>query len=230
MDYFEFDGVRYVLESEQPATIATHKVLTDAERRRYNRFSYPMVFWFSEDQMPITKEWQLFLVAINYEMDIRKVSQLLDNGRAFCNGTGFNDSDTERQNHILREGLDARELPKFSKVFTCGGAVVEVKNGIVTSFDGNMPPPLKDGLAYPLSRLDAMDPDSYRFTPENEPHLFYSAVTVNDDFTPRPFVNGAFYPWYQSGLVPVSWMPLVGLQSLREPLSVAENAVRLVRI
>lgn len=224
-------STRYV--SETAATPqATHRVLTDGERGRLNRIGLPMAYWFAERGMYVTKEWQLFLRAINPGMTLEKVSALLNDGKMCSNdGDGFGVG-REKQNHILQEGLDpANPLPRFTKVFTCGGSVVRVIDGMIQLFDGNMPPPLADGLTYPLSREQALDPMSYRYLPENAPHLFYAAVNTGRDGVPTPFPNGAVYSWYRDGRTPVTFLPHVAPGgSLAVPTSTVENAARLVRI
>lgn len=203
-------------------------VLTDAERNRRNRFSYPMVYWWKEESMPISKEWQLYLCAMNYGMELRYVSALLGNSKAFCNGTGFGDDD-ERQNWILQTNLDSRILPAFSKCFTCGGATVEIVDGVVTMMDGSRNPELRSDLFYPLTRQQALDPASYKYLPETHPHLFFACVNVNDDFTPTPFPNGALYSWY--GTTPVSFLPHVAKSRMDYPVpSTALNAAVCSRL
>lgn len=215
-----------------PPSGKLYAVQTDAQLNRRDRFPYPMVYHFAERKCDIPKEWQLYLCASNYGMDLRYVSALLNNGKMTCNnGDGF--GDVAHCNWILERDMTAPP-PRWSKVFTCGGAVVQVVDGKVTVFDGSLPPPLREGLFYPLTRAEALDPASYKYLPQSHPHLFYAAVTVYDDFTPYPFPNGALYSWYREGRTPVSWLPHVA--DLRQgdvlypPRQFADNSARLARL
>lgn len=207
-------------------------VKTDAELRRYDRFSMPMVFFFRETKCDIPKEWQLFICAINYGMLLQYIAALLNNGRMTCNGgDGF--GSVAHCNWILGRDLLAPP-PRWSKVFTCGGATVEVIDGVVTMFDGSVPPPLRDGLSYPLTRAQAMDPASYKYIPQRNPELFYATVDVNDDFTPIQWREGALYPWYKDGRTPVSFLPHVADKRFGEvrypPDQFSGNSAILARI
>jgi hypothetical protein len=226
------NGTRYVQETASPPPPSGNlcRVQTDAELNRRDRFPWPMVFHFAERKCDISKEWQLYLCAINYTMELRYVSALLNDGRMTNNnGDGF--GDVAHCNWIMQRDLDAPP-PRWSKVFTCGGATVEVSNGIVTLMDGSVPPQLRDGVFYPLARMQALNPNSYKYLPQTHPHLFYAAVMVNDDFTPRPFPNGATYSWYQNGQTPVSFLPHVADLRLGSviypPVKFSGNSARLV--
>lgn len=208
------------------------RVQTDAELNRHDRFPFPMVFHFAERKCDILKEWQLYLCAMNPGMEPRDVSALLNNGRMTNNnGDGF--GDVAHCNWILERDTNALP-PRWSKVFTCGGAVVNVLGDVIALMNGSAPPTLREGLSHPLTREQALDPNSYKYLPQTHPHLFYAAVTVYDDYTPFPFPNGALYPWYREGRTPVSFLPHVtdlrnGLVTY-PPAQVSGNSARLVRV
>lgn len=196
-----------------------YRVLTDAELGRTGRYGLPMVYYFEETATPINQRWQEYLIYSNPGMQLQYISKLLDNGLAFCNKTGLNDLDTPRRDYILGKDLNAvdaegkPEYPKFSKVFTCGGEIVEMINGVVTLMDGNKDP-------------------NFNITPRTHPHLFFAAKTTGDDGYPHPFPNGALYDWYEGGKVPVSFLPHVrsGGSFLFNPTQIQANTARLVKI
>lgn len=230
------DGSYSVVDIPRPPSSSSlYRVQIDAELGRTDRArsGNPMMFFLREGSCLITREWQWYLMAINPGMTTHNIAMLLDNTKAFCNGTGFYGT-TDRQNWIENENITAQALPAWSKVYVCGGAVVEIIGGVVTTMDGSAPPLLADGYSYPMSQVQARNIRCYRYSPQSHPHLFFAAVNTHDDGTPVPFPHGATYPWYRGGQMPVSFIPLVA--DLRDgpviypPGEWKDNSARLVRV
>lgn len=208
-----------------------YRVLTDIELTppRLNRNRMPMVWIFLSLPVTLTKYWQWYLCAINYGMLRKHIAALLDYKKAFANGTGLGDPGDPRQNWITNENLKAPKLPQFDKVRTCGDAVVEMVEGVVTMLDGTKPPPLKPGYAQPRT-INEASPEIYLYTPQNTPELFFACVNSVDG-EPRPFPNGATYSWYKNGLTPVTFLPHVSpLQVTYPPVKITDNTPTLVKI
>jgi hypothetical protein len=216
---------------QPPLSANLYRVLTDYELGRTNRPRLPMVFHFRETVLPISREWQWYLIAINPGMALNAVAHLLMDGVAFCNNTGLNMPGDPRQNWITNEDLTSSRLPAWSKCFTCGDNLVQIIDGIITAFDGSKPPPLKPGYTWPMSREQALNPEIYRYMPQSYPHMFFAAHTTGTDFHAHPFPNGALYPWYMDGKTPVSFLPHVAAGVLYwPPDKVVDNTARLVKL
>src|SRR5512147_1529550 len=69
--------------------IFTHRVKTDFETGRFDRPYLPMVYVFDENKTTVTKEWQMYLVAINYGMRANNIAHILNDDVAFCNNSGL---------------------------------------------------------------------------------------------------------------------------------------------
>jgi len=155
--------------------------------------------------MEITREWQWYIRAMNPGMAPEQASALLGDQKAFTNNNGFGNPDEPRANWILGENLTA-PLPKFPKVFTCGFAChtgrEEGDELVVTTFNGNNPPP-----------------DINLINPGSHPWLFFHATVVKVSSTTEaryPFPNGQ--PTWGVN-VPAVWMPLVSRFEVRYPLA-----------
>lgn len=194
-----------VIKIQKAGNNNLYRVLTDKEVGRTDRPRMPMVWTLDELSMPITKEWQIFLCAINPGVLPRHMSANLGYDKAFTNFNGFGDPEDPRRNHILNEDL-SYPLPRFDKVRTCGNAFIEMIGGKLTMLDGNKPPELKPGIVQPQSIYEARM-DMYKYTPKTHPHLFFKAVGTGYDGLPNPFPNGAVYDW--SGTEPVTFFPHV---------------------
>ena len=211
--------------------LATHRVLSDAEawNGAYLRLFYPApaVWYLRDEQLPITEQWQYYLAAINYGMQLQYVSALMDDTKAFCNGLGLGGS-IPRRDYIMRENMTAAELPKFSKSYVCTGAQVRLVNGVVDAMDITQPPKVKTGRSLP-THISQVTPDIYEYLPQTHPHLFYAAVITSDKGNLTPFPNGAVYSWY--GSQAVTFMPIVTAGGLSYPPgSFARNSARLEEI
>jgi len=188
----------------------------------------PQVYTLKESPVEMTKEWQMFLVAINYGMELRHISAILHTKRAFANGAGVNDVAHPRKNWIRREDLDSPELPRLDKVRTCAFSVLTgVTRGdflVVHTLNGDNPPHLKPGRRHP-ARAEEADLDDYVYTPFTHPWLFYVANNVRPNGSTVPFSDdGGVYDWIGDGR-PVTFLPNVARGEVLYPL---ERLVRLV--
>jgi hypothetical protein len=92
---------------------------------------------------------------------------------------------------------------------------------IVTTLDGNQPPPLKPGKSYP-QKLSEINPDDYLYTPRTHRWLFFAANTVvsspGGGSKVWPFPRGATYPWIGDGWK-YTFFPHASREVVRYPLS-----------
>lgn len=183
-------------------------------------------------KMTLNRQWQYYLIAINYNMTLENVFLILDDELAFCNGTGFRGEDKLR-NYILGRDLNAIDTngnpayPKFDKDRTCSRSIL---TGVVVGdrlklhlLNGNALPPLKPGKFYPQTVSD-INPDDYLYHPKNPEHrhLFFAANMVASKpgglSSVSPFPRGAIYNWTGDGL-PYTWLPHVSRHTIYYPLS-----------
>lgn len=158
----------------------------------------PQVFTLYDHSMVITRQWQYYIRAINYGMDVRRVAMIFEYQRAFANGTGFGDASDPRRNYFTNEDLDGEEL-QVDKIRTCARSVLtglESRDDLlVTMIDGNMPPKLKPGRIPPTD-ISRVDPDAYVEMPRTHPWLFYVANNIQADGDTVPFSDdGGVYEW-----------------------------------
>jgi hypothetical protein len=164
----------------------------------------PAVFVLNEPhtKVEITRDWQFYLVAMNYDMTLENVSLLLHYHLAFCNNTGFGKEGEPRRDYILNKNLTARELPRFDKDRTCSrntltGTVVGDKLRLKL-FDGNKPPPMKPGRPLPRNLADVRFED-YLYNPRDNREMFIVANRVTTkpggQSSVAPFPRGGYYPW-----------------------------------
>jgi len=105
---------------------AMGRVYVHLEDRQLDLFEYsirscapcPAVIPLLERSMPLDKQWQFYLLAINPGMTPGQVAAKLDYRLAFTNGTGFGDRSDPRANWMTGENIGAA-LPQFDKVRTC---------------------------------------------------------------------------------------------------------------
>lgn len=72
----------------------------------------------------MTQQWQYYIRAINYNMSVSDCQFLLEDQRAFANGTGFKSRDTSgRADYFYNRDL-GKELPRLDKVRTCSRSVL----------------------------------------------------------------------------------------------------------
>lgn len=188
----------------------------------------PAVWTLNEPntKVKMTKSWQFYLRAMNYNMPLQHVAALLDFTKAFANGTGFGDSTDPRANWILGENLTA-PLPQLDKDRDCSrNLVTGAKLGdrlTIRTLDGNNPPPLKPGRTHPQT-MDQVDIDDYLYNPKDHPWLFVVANIVNTRGEVVPFPNGALYSWTNDN-TPYTFFPLVSNEIIIDTLN---NYIELV--
>ena len=182
----------------------------------------PAVFTLLEPNLkvPLTRDWQYYIRAINPGMSPARVAAIFGYFRAFCNGTGLGDPDDPRANFLQNEDLLA-PFPQFDKDRTCSRSVmtgtVDGSFLLAQTFDGNIRPPLKPGRTYPAKLAD-VDLDDYLYAPRTHPWLFFSANIVGERGQVVPFPNGAVYAWTGDG-APRTFLPHVSRHQVRYPLS-----------
>jgi hypothetical protein len=188
---------------------------------RGDKPNYPAIVNLLAQPVKLTREWQFFIRGCNYAMLVQKVSALLNSWKAFTNGTGFDDPTDPRRNYLLRDALNADELPKFDKVRTCIRATHtgEVQGDYLwlETFDGNAPPPLKPGKRHP-ARVEDVNIDDYLYNPQDHRWMFFAANNIDDQGKVFPFDNGGFYDWFEDGDRQVTWLPLVSCFPVRLPM------------
>jgi hypothetical protein len=216
--------------SGDPTTIATHRVKTDYENGRSDRPELPMVFVWDERKVILTKEWQMYYVAINFNMVVNNISRSWDDNVAFTNNTGFNGT-THARNYIMMQDLN-NDLPKYDKTRTCGDALHNMKVVPMTAhiaevmgytnianapaevysilcMNGTSNPLLKPGFTHPQSTEEAYGAfDRYLYNPRDNPMLFFASTVTGNDFHSHawPMKAGTgMYPWYKNGTTPVLW-------------------------
>lgn len=190
----------------------------------------PEVFVLYDYSIPLTQQWQYFCRAANMGMTPAKVAALFGDRKAFCNRMGLGEPSDPRADWLNEENT-GREDPKLSKAYTCGGSLLagepEGNYLWVRHFDGNQPPPLKPGKAYPL-RVEDIDPDDYVYHPSNAPWMFLVAVNVTDKGSPFPFNNGGLYSWTPEPSRPFTFLPHVSRRQVLYPLAKLERVTEWV--
>lgn len=186
----------------------------------------PAVFVLKEPALKVnlTKDWQYYLIAINYNMTLDNVSDLLHYHLAFANNTGFGKDGSPRRNYILERDLNSDELPKFDKDRTCSRSVLtgtEVGGYLkLTLFNGNLPPPMKLGKPRP-QRIQDINIDDYLYNPREHRWMFCVANRVTTKpggiTSVAPFPRGAIYNWTGDNL-PYTFVPHVSTQTIYYPL------------
>lgn len=199
-----------------PLTL-THRIMTDAEIGRTNRYNMPMVWVFNDVHVVLTKEWQMYLVAINHGMPRpNNISHIIGDGVAYCNRTGTGGK-AHRRDYITMQNLDQRD-PETDKTRSSGDAKLHLSNGAVAMLDGTKPPPLKAGFAHPQNTAEAYNSiDRYVYTPQYYPEYFCANYTTGNDGNCHPWPNGALYPWWKNGTEPVSFFFHVAKSTVTYP-------------
>ena len=67
----------------------------------------------------MSKQWQYYLIAINYHMTLENIYLLLDDRLAFANGTGFRTLDSPTKKDYIFDRINFTDLPRLDKVRTC---------------------------------------------------------------------------------------------------------------
>jgi N-acetylmuramoyl-L-alanine amidase len=205
-----------------------HELGVDAPERTFGELkAVPEVYTLEDRGMTLTKQWQFFIYAINYNMDIRKISAIFGTRRAFTNKKGFpsKPNDPPRADWILGENLGAPN-PEFDKTRTCARSVMTgtvVGNKLrVKMLDGNQPPPLKAGRAYPQAIKD-VDPNDYLYLPWTHRYYFFAANTVDVRGETSPFPKGGNYKELIGDDKMYTWLPHVSKFPILYPLSKLEK-------
>lgn len=186
----------------------------------------PAVFVLLEPNLKteMTKDWQYYLIAINYGMDLGDISAILDYRLAFANGTGLTNPNTPRRDYILEKNLNARENPRLDKDRTCSRSILtgtEVGDYLkLTTMDGNNPPPMKPGKSRPQTIAEIRFED-YLYNPRDNREMFLVANTVSvkaqGNTSVAPFPRGARYSWTNDNM-PYTFVPHVSRQIIYYPL------------
>jgi hypothetical protein len=219
-------GVTPVLPSVQLWQHKDDQELGDAAPHRPHPRGDPAVFPLEKSEaarVDLTKQWQFFIRAINYNMPPGKVSAIFGDLRAFCNHTGLGDAGGPRADFLNGENLSSPP-PQLDKVRTCAlsvmTGVVEGNELIVEMMNGSQLPPLKPGRVHP-ERVEDIDIDAYEFTPRTHRHLFFAAnITSRGGRKISPFPNGEIYDWTHDRRR-YTWVPHVKPANItvRYPLS-----------
>lgn len=199
----------------KPASNPREAAQRDAIKTGQRSVGYPDIIPLDTgggSRVILTREWQLYIAAINPHMPKNKVAGMLGNGVAFTNGTGFNG--VPRQNWLTNENLKALQFPMFDKVRTCSYAchtgTIEGNLLRLTMLDGNLPPP-----------------NIAEVNPLSHPHFFFHATIVWVDqngveLSRKPFINKrAIAPEWGYNFE-VTLMPLVSNYPILVPLSIVQ--------
>ncbi len=206
----------------------------------------PAVWPLSDHKVPVTKQWQFFIRAINAGRSLQYVAALFGPALAFCNRS----TNDLRCDWLQKKNLD-RPDPDFDRARTCSRSVLTgapsfslmeslrlvtvsllrrdfaaLRHSFVSfaaanvltliMMDGWKDPPLKPGRAYP-TRVEDIRLDDYLHSPETDRHLFFVANITNIQGQTVPFPNSAMYPWTGDGR-PYTWMPHVSRRTIQYPL------------
>ena len=178
----------------------------------------------------LSRQWQYYIRAINYNMTLENVYLLEDDHLAFNNNTGYPtlDNPGDRADWFFNRNLGGKDV-QMDKVRTTSRSVLTgVEDGnelIVMMFDSRELPPLKPGRMYPMDIIQ-VNPDDYAIMPETHPHMFLVANIVNRREEVVQFPRGATYPWFEDGRTPVSFLPHIHNYKygpIRYPLSKLEK-------
>lgn len=161
----------------------------------------------------ISKQWQYFIVGINYGMSRNNIANLLKKTTALTNET----DPTAWRNYIMGENLNAKEDPKLDKFRTFSrnthAAEFDGNGWRLVTMDGNNPPPLKPGKVYP-QRLEDIEPDDYLYHPRTHPHLFLVCNNVEvkgaGQTSVFPFAHGLIRYWLDDE--PYTFFPFVSVR------------------
>lgn len=190
-----------------------------------DRVPFPAIVNLLAQPMDITREWQYFIRAINYNMEAERVSAIYGHQKAFCNGTGLGDPADPRADYVLGESTN-EDPPQFDKCRTCVRSVVTGRKDDyylwLETLNGNYPPPLKEGRWIdPL--FEDWDVDDYLYTPQSHPWLFFACNNINAEGEVFPFDHGGYYSWFLNGTRQVTWLPLVSRFPVRLALEHLER-------
>lgn len=185
----------------------------------------PAVFVLNEPTLKtkLDKNWQYYLIAMNYNMTLENISLLLHFQLAFANGTGFGDDSDPRADYILGKNLTS-PLPILDKDRTCSRNVLTgIESGehlVLKLFDGNQPPPMKPGKRLPQTKEEINIWD-YLYNPRDNPEMFCVANRVTtkpgNQTSVAPFPRGAQYDWTGNNNN-YSFIPHISREVVKYPL------------
>lgn len=186
----------------------------------------PAVWVLLEDShVFMTRQWQYYTRAINYNMSLEDVYLLFDDHLAFANNTGFATLDNPGRNDYFFNRAWFTKDVQLDKVRTTSRSLLTgVEDGndlLVWTFDSRTLPPLKPGRSYP-SDISKVNKDDYLYLPETHPEKFVVANIVNKREEVVQFPRGATYSWFDGGRTPLSFIPLISNHAygpVRYPLS-----------
>jgi len=186
----------------------------------------PAVFVLNEPNLKtkMTKDWQYFLIAINYGMELDDISAILDYRLAFANQTGLTNPDKPKRDYILSKNLNATTDPSLDKDRTCSRNILTgVEEGQflrLKLFDGNKPPPMKMGKSLPQT-IAEINLEDYLYNPRDNIEMFCVANTVSvkekGNTSVAPFPRGARYEWTGDNL-PYTFIPHISRETILYPL------------
>lgn len=139
--------LRVRLETSQPVILPARPPLWMVREDR-EIFGYirscapcPAVVILKEDPHAfIDQQWQYYLAAINYAMDLEDVYLLLDKSLAFANQTGFRKPGSPKADYFHNKDLNCKP-PNLDKVRTC------VRNVVTGTPQYSLMQTLKDAVA-----------------------------------------------------------------------------------
>lgn len=150
----------------------------------------------------LTKDWQLYLVAINFGMPLNNIVSLMGDQKALTN-----DKEGDKANFIMEENLDG-ELPRLDKLRTFAlNTHAGWDDGVyqyTVAMNGKEPPEMKinpnTGLPYPRpNHVSEIVPEHYKYLPHTHRHLFLDCnnvkVKADKSIGYGPFDNGIERPW-----------------------------------
>jgi len=147
-------------------------------------------------RVTFTEAWQMYLREVNPNMSNHQVAQIMQTGRWGFNGSGI----PGHANYIERSDLDKPDpFTDEDRTFAYNvhAGVEDGDDVIVTTFDGNLPPP-------PLSKI----------SPQTHPHMYSILTVVHRDGHIAPFPGYAYVPGYEKY---VTIFPLVSKHVIRYP-------------
>lgn len=186
----------------------------------------PAVFVINEPRLKVNmdRDWQYYMIAMNYNMTRENIYLLLDDHLAFSNQTGFKNLDNPTKKDYFFNRTEFPEFPRLDKDRTCSRNIM---TGVVVgdtlrvdTFNGNNPPPMKPGKSLPET-IEDINIEDYLYNPREHRWKFVIANRVTTKPGNRtsvaPFPRGAQYDWTGDNLN-YSFLPLVSREVVYYPL------------
>ena len=207
-EYFLYNNKKFILEESVIPISNLYRHKDDMEVWGYTRGCVPCpAVWpllpNSDHKVTFSEQWQYYVRAINWGMELQNVSGLFGPKKAFTNY----DPNQVRRDWLERKNMSAPD-PDQDRVRSCSRApmLVNIRDGVpvVSTMNGTLPPPLKAGHSYPTHVRD-VDPDAYLYHPRTHPGMFLVATITSEKGATRPFPSGAIYDWTGDGQTYVFW-------------------------